>query len=490
MKTALSRILLTSFLFVFTTLIASSQEEVKSGQGDVKIKLNCVSGDCKNGYGYYHFSNGDFYQGYFKGKKFNGKGEYRYANGDIYDGEWVDNRKNGSGKYKTSSSSASGALEFEGNWYNDLLDGKGTLVFIKDTKTYVYELTDGKLEGKDIVYYNPDNTVSFNISEIAVKKAEDNVIKSVDINDDKRVSGDFCSVFNEVSALKPTKFSSIIGELRPNVDGKPFKIYNSTIKMPESIDSYFNLDSYYIASFGKYEKLEDAEKQYDKVINKLKSCLINRVYKDIPLTKGCYKNIELIKTYSDGFDTQGDQVYIEKNDQYYDVLLRLDNLYFTKRICLIKSSSGSGDAVFDAELKELMSYAEDDFKPILGTKHEPASQGYFRSGGTWFEITKTLTGVSNLKYINKLTGDIYTGEDETQAKQIWESWAEKIKKSLGSKYAFYKKNSSDGTYIEYVFGSIDKFRQEGTVISLTLKNNKVNLHIGKRDFAALLEYWK
>jgi len=363
-------------------------------------------------------------------------------------------------------------------------------MFIKDTKTYVYELTDGKLEGKDIVYYNPDNTVSFNISEIAVKKVEESVIKTVDINDDKRVSGDFCSVFNELSALKPTKYSTIIGDLRPNVDGKPFKIYNSTIKMPGSIDSYLNLDSYYIASFGKYEKLEDAEKEYDNIINKLKSCLTNRVYKDVPLTKGCYKNIELIRTYPDGFDTRGDQVYIEKNDQYYDVLLRLDNLNFTKRICFIKSDSGSRDALFDAELKELMSNAKDDFKPILGTKHEPASQGYFRSGGTWYEITKTLTGVSNLKYLNKLTGDIYTGEDETQAKQVWETWAEKIKKSLGSKYAYYKSTSLDGTYIEYAFGNLDRIGQEGTVISLTLKKNKVNILIGKRDFASLLEYWK
>jgi len=116
----------TLFLTVLLTgTIYGTAQEVITTEASVK-KSNCVSGDCKNGYGYYHFSNGDFYQGYFKGKKFNGKGEYRYANGDVYEGDWVDNRKNGSGKYKTSSSSASGALEFDGNWYNDLLDGKGT----------------------------------------------------------------------------------------------------------------------------------------------------------------------------------------------------------------------------------------------------------------------------------------------------------------------------------------------------------------------------
>lgn len=55
--------------------------------------------DKMEGYGVYHYSNGDIYEGYWANNMHNGYGKYTFTDGNRYEGEWKDHRMNGSGQY-------------------------------------------------------------------------------------------------------------------------------------------------------------------------------------------------------------------------------------------------------------------------------------------------------------------------------------------------------------------------------------------------------
>ena len=58
----------------------------------------CMSGNCFDGYGTFHYDNGR-YVGEFKNSKFDGQGTYTWAGGNKYVGEWKNNLANGQGTF-------------------------------------------------------------------------------------------------------------------------------------------------------------------------------------------------------------------------------------------------------------------------------------------------------------------------------------------------------------------------------------------------------
>ena len=67
------------------------------------------------------------YDGNFYKNEFDGYGIYYYKNGDIYVGNFENGLKEGKGKYKRNDN-----VEFDANWDNDLLNGKGIITFNTD----------------------------------------------------------------------------------------------------------------------------------------------------------------------------------------------------------------------------------------------------------------------------------------------------------------------------------------------------------------------
>merc|ERR1712173_350057 len=53
----------------------------------------------RHGFGIYHSTNGNVYEGYWKNGCKHGKGKLIYANGDIYDGNWVFGKQIGHGVF-------------------------------------------------------------------------------------------------------------------------------------------------------------------------------------------------------------------------------------------------------------------------------------------------------------------------------------------------------------------------------------------------------
>jgi hypothetical protein len=103
----------------------------------------CVQGDCKNGYGIYHYGSGKIYKGEWKNKKRHGQGTLNYPDGTRYEGRWKNNRSHGLG-IKTSP--LRGVYKYIGEWVNGKKYGKGTQYFSPEA-WYEGEWKDGKMNG-------------------------------------------------------------------------------------------------------------------------------------------------------------------------------------------------------------------------------------------------------------------------------------------------------------------------------------------------------
>ncbi|MEO7049998.1 MAG: hypothetical protein ABI091_32130 [Ferruginibacter sp.] len=91
---------------------------VKLKEGEYKAlhpqDVNCISGDCINGFGTYLFPSGNKYTGNFKEYKREGEGTFYFQNGDRFTGAWANNTES-KGTYSYAS----------GPQYTGTYDGNG-----------------------------------------------------------------------------------------------------------------------------------------------------------------------------------------------------------------------------------------------------------------------------------------------------------------------------------------------------------------------------
>lgn len=90
-----------------------------------KQSAGCI-GDCKNGFGYILYSNGDKYWGFFKNGQRHHIGYYIWNNGSVYVGNWVDGVRTGYGAYTYVDKS-----KFKGIFNQNKIDGPGQMTYAK-----------------------------------------------------------------------------------------------------------------------------------------------------------------------------------------------------------------------------------------------------------------------------------------------------------------------------------------------------------------------
>jgi hypothetical protein len=73
----------------------------------------------------HRYSNGDIYEGQWKGGKRHGKGTFKYVNGYVYEGQWENNNRHGKGTFKYVN-----GYVYEGQWENNNRHGEGTLKYV------------------------------------------------------------------------------------------------------------------------------------------------------------------------------------------------------------------------------------------------------------------------------------------------------------------------------------------------------------------------
>ena len=119
-------------------------EPVNNKPGDSGNSTNpgqCISGDCKNGFGEFKTSDGTIYKGNFTNSKLEGKGQYTEADGTKYIGDFKNDKFEGKGEITLPD-----GAKYVGDFKKDQFEGKGE--FTDATGTYVGDFKNDKFEGK------------------------------------------------------------------------------------------------------------------------------------------------------------------------------------------------------------------------------------------------------------------------------------------------------------------------------------------------------
>lgn len=128
--------------------------------------------DKREGKGINYYINGNLYEGMFKGGKKEGEGIYEWKNGDRYEGKWKNGVKEGEGTYYCSNGDI-----YKGSFLNDKLNGKGTYTW-KNEDQYVGEFKNNYIVGVGFLYKNNKNGESKNDGDdIKIYKCEKNKVK-------------------------------------------------------------------------------------------------------------------------------------------------------------------------------------------------------------------------------------------------------------------------------------------------------------------------
>jgi hypothetical protein len=108
------------------------------------VGADCVQGDCKDGYGWWEWSNGDRYFGFFKKMRRHGLGAFYSESGSKYEGAWLNDTKDGHGTWTWAD-----GTRYSGKWRADLHHGHGIYLF-SGGEMYEGDYNVGKRHGHGI----------------------------------------------------------------------------------------------------------------------------------------------------------------------------------------------------------------------------------------------------------------------------------------------------------------------------------------------------
>ena len=105
-----------------------------------------MENDKREGYGEFHYKNGDIYKGYWKNDLRNGNGTYIYKCGHKYEGEWINDFKEG----KNSKFYYNYGDIYEGDFKKNIKYGKGKFIY-NNGDIYEGDFKDNEIEGKGVL---------------------------------------------------------------------------------------------------------------------------------------------------------------------------------------------------------------------------------------------------------------------------------------------------------------------------------------------------
>jgi hypothetical protein len=117
----------------------------------VQLHAQCLTGDCKYGYGKKKYKSGAVYSGQFLDGQIQGDGKIQYSDGSIYVGQWEKNARDGKGKMTFKN----GDL-YKGQFKKNTLQGTGLMEYSNGDR-YDGAFKGGKKDGSGTyAYHNGD----------------------------------------------------------------------------------------------------------------------------------------------------------------------------------------------------------------------------------------------------------------------------------------------------------------------------------------------
>lgn len=114
-----------------------------------QLHAQCLSGDCRFGYGKKKYKSGAIYYGQFQNGLLHGKGKVVYSNGSSYHGTWQRNKRHGKGDMNYRNGDF-----YKGDFYKDRLHGNGRIQFANGER-YEGQFANDQKSGFGVYsYYN------------------------------------------------------------------------------------------------------------------------------------------------------------------------------------------------------------------------------------------------------------------------------------------------------------------------------------------------
>ena len=120
--------------------------------------------------------NGDTFEGRFENGLINGKGIFMNKKNSKYIGDFKNMKRWGKGKLQTNK------IIYEGDFYNDMINGKGRIKFLKNSVEYIGNFRNNKIEGKGVIKIKGGNKYEVEIKNGEMIKVENDIFENFNGN--------------------------------------------------------------------------------------------------------------------------------------------------------------------------------------------------------------------------------------------------------------------------------------------------------------------
>ena len=136
------------------------------------VQIGIWKNDKFSGWGRESRCNGDTFEGRFENGLINGKGIFMNAKNNKYIGDFKNMKRWGKGKLATDK------IIYEGEFYNDMIHGKGRIKFLKNSVEYIGNFNNNKIDGKGLIKFKNGDKYDVEIKNGEIIKIENDIFEN------------------------------------------------------------------------------------------------------------------------------------------------------------------------------------------------------------------------------------------------------------------------------------------------------------------------
>ena len=133
------------------------------------ILIGMWKNDKFTGWGRESRCNGDTFEGRFENGLINGKGIFMNSKNSKYIGDFKNMKRWGKGKLATDK------IIYEGEFYNNMIHGKGRIKFLKNSVEYIGNFNNNKIDGKGAIKFKNGDKYDVEIKNGEIIKIENDI---------------------------------------------------------------------------------------------------------------------------------------------------------------------------------------------------------------------------------------------------------------------------------------------------------------------------
>ena len=168
------------------------------------VLIGMWKNDTFSGWGRESRCNGDTFEGRFENGIINGKGIFMNSKNSKYIGDFKNMKRWGKGKLATDK------IIYEGDFYNNMIHGKGRIKFLENSVEYIGNFNSNKIDGRGVIKFKSGDKYEVEIKNGEIIKIENDVFENSN-------GGNFDYLLTKRDIKKDLKKSNLeMNGLQPN----------------------------------------------------------------------------------------------------------------------------------------------------------------------------------------------------------------------------------------------------------------------------------